>query len=117
MFLLLLYFVYSQINVRAFVFKYVGDSVIISFLNGLDNDHGPVLDGSVYWCDKYILQINASKTKEMFITFQRRPCLPARVIKRELVATVQQYKYLGTVLDDKLTSDVNTDVICKKANQ
>ena len=33
------------------------------------------------------------------------------------MAAAQQYKYLGTVLDDKLNFDVNTDSICKKANK
>ncbi|MDG2555482.1 DUF1891 domain-containing protein, partial [Vibrio parahaemolyticus] len=81
-------------------------------------DHGPVLEDFVNWCDQSFLHINVSKTNEMFIDFQRRSCLPAPcVIKGELVAAVQQYKYLGTILDDKLNFDVNTDAVCKKANQ
>ena len=33
------------------------------------------------------------------------------------VRLVSQYKYLGTILVDKLNFDTNTDYICKKANQ
>ena len=36
------------------------------------------------------------------------------MIKGEPVAAVQQYKYLGAILDEKLQSDANTDAICKK---
>lgn len=33
------------------------------------------------------------------------------------MGAVQQYKYLGTVIDEKPNVDANTDAICKKANQ
>ncbi len=84
-------------------------TVIVSLLQGSEQDHGPVLDKTV--------EVNVSKTKEMFSDF-RRPCLPAPcVIRGKPVAAVQQSKYLGTVLDHKLNFGVNTDGIHKKANQ
>ena len=54
----------------------------------------------------------------MFIDFRHNP--PATVpvlINDSVVETVSEYKYLGTIFDNKLTFDANTDRICKKANQ
>lgn len=100
------------------ILKYADDSVIVSLLDGSEHNHGPVLDEFVNWCDQSFLQINVAKTKEMFIDFRRKPCPPAPcVIKGETVTVVQQYKYLGTVLDDRLKFDANTDALCKKVNQ
>ena len=39
------------------------------------------------------------------------------VIKGEEVRIVRQYKYLGTVIDDKLLWTVNMEACYKKANQ
>lgn len=54
----------------------------------------------------------------MCIDFRRNP--PTTVptlINGMTLDVVRQYKYLGTILDDKLNFDTNTDYICKKANQ
>lgn len=39
------------------------------------------------------------------------------VIKGKAVETVQEYKYLGTFLDEKLNFDANTDTVCKTFDQ
>lgn len=44
------------------------------------------------------------------------PILPS-VINGQAVEVVQQYKYLGTIIDDKLTFEPNTDAVCAKAHQ
>ncbi len=52
----------------------------------------------------------------MLIDFRRSPPASAPTfINGTAVEIVSQYKYLGTVLDDKLTFEANTDYICKKA--
>ena len=58
------------------------------------------------------------KTKEMLFDFRRSDKMSVQsVIHGENVEIVQTYTYLGTVFDDKLTWDKNTDVITKKGQQ
>ena len=55
----------------------------------------------------------------MFIDFHKKssvPVLPS-VIKGHQVEVVKQYKYLGTVFDEKLKFKANTDIIRGKALQ
>ena len=61
--------------------KFVDDSVIVSFLNNDDPDHGPVVSDFTDWCKASFLAINVSQTKEMIL---------------------EQHKYLGTIIDNKL---------------
>ena len=101
-----------------FIIKFADDSVIVSLLHDHESDHGPVLGNFIEWCDDSFLPLNGDKTKEMFIDFRRNP--PATVpilINGSAVETVSEYKYLGTIIDNKLTFEANTDLICKKANQ
>ena len=43
--------------------------------------------------------------------------MPSLFIKGKQVERVNEYKYLGTVIDNKLTFDANADVIHKKCRQ
>ena len=55
------------------------------------------------------------KTKEMVIDFRKKPAhVPDLVIGGVKVERVNEYKYLGTVLDDKLNFTANTDLIHRK---
>ena len=53
----------------------------------------------------------------MVIDFSKNPVnvVPVK-IENEDVETVSEYKYLGTVIDDKLKGAANAKRICKKAN-
>lgn len=100
------------------IIKYADDSVILSFLQDHEVGHGPVLDSFIEWCEESFLQLNVAKTKNMRFDFRRKPsALPCTIINGSAVETVNQYKYLGIILDDKLTFEANTDRICKKVNQ
>jgi len=75
---------------------------------------GPVVDDFVAWCQ------NVSKTKEMSIDFRVRGKLiddKQISINGEGIQSVEQYKYLGTVLDRNLNFSANTDALCKKGQQ
>ena len=55
----------------------------------------------------------------MLIDFRKKssaPVLPS-IIKGQQVEVVKQYKYLGTIIDDKLQFEENTDIIRGKALQ
>ena len=72
----------------------------------------------VDWCDSNYLQLNVTKTEEMIFDFRKNTSdIQPLVIKQEEVRTVHTYKYLGTVIDDKLEWTPNIDASCKKANQ
>ena len=64
------------------------------------------------------LNINVAKTKEMCIDFRRNPAVISPVVMdNQPVELVQQYKYLGTVIDSKLCFESHVDAVCKKAHQ
>lgn len=92
------------------------DSVIVSLLQDQEEGRGPVIDNFIGWCNNSCLQLNVSKTKEMLINFWKKSSCP-KTHFHTVVETVSQYKYLGTILDEKLSFEANTDYICKKANQ
>ena len=100
------------------IFKFADDSAIVSLLSDNDCQHGPVLEDFISWCKRSFLNINVSKTKEIIIDFRRKssPAPPA-LISDQAVVVVHQYKYLGTIIDDQLTFDANTDAACAMAHQ
>lgn len=101
-----------------FIVKYADDSVIVSLLDNNEDGHGPVLNDFLSWCSDAFLDLNISKTKEVCIDFRRAtsPTLTS-TIQGQSVEIVSSYKYLGTIIDDKLKFDENTDMLCKKGQQ
>ena len=72
----------------------------------------------VDWCDSNHLVLNVTKIKEMVIDFRKQTKVPDLiVIKEKDVERVETFKYLGIVLDNKLTWKQNTDSIVKKKNK
>ena len=70
----------------------------------------------VKYCNDNCLSLNVKKTKEMIFEFRQSNHMHAPVsIDGEDVGRVSTYKYLGTLLDDKLNFSTNTDLICCKA--
>ena len=97
------------------ILKYADDSVVVSLLRGGESSHGPVIDDFLRWCDDSYLQINVSKTKDMFIDFRRQAhSQEALTIKGQTIEQVTSYKYLGTVIDSTLNFDLNCEAVCKK---
>ena len=67
------------------------------------------------WCTQNFLELNVGKTKEIVVGFKRdRTDVAPRVIGGQTVEKVQEYRYLGTVIDDKFTFNKNTAIIHKK---
>ena len=72
------------------------------------------------WFDASFLKLNVQKTKELCLEGSRArdsTWLAPIVIKDETVEQVETFKYLGTVLDSKLSFSKHVDFIVKKANQ
>lgn len=75
-----------------------------------DPDHGPVVSEVTNYCKSYFLSINVSKTKEMTVDFRKISSgLVAVVISDQSVEAVNCSKYLGTMIDDKLSLNSHVD--------
>ena len=67
------------------------------------------------WCRDNSLDLDVKKTKEMLIDFRKVPTVASDLfIDGVKVEKVTEYKYLGTVLDNKLNFNKNTDFIHKR---
>ncbi len=94
---------------RHFV-KFADDTVIVSLRNNEETSHGPVIDHFVIWCQ------NAFKTKD--IDFRRNVTNTDKTSINGLeIEVVTEYKYLGSIIDDKLCFESNTSLLCKKGQQ
>ena len=95
--------------------KYSDDSAI----QDLSNSHSSYLDvvkKFSVWCKENFLELNVKKTKELVVDFRRNVTdpIPDLFIDSERVERVDQYKYLGTIIDKGLNFDANTRSINKK---
>lgn len=94
--------------------KYSDDSA----LQDLSNSHSMYCDRVnmlATWCKDNYLELNVQKTKEMLIDFRKNPQnVPDLYICGEKVERVSEYKYLGTIIDDKLNFTANTNLIYRK---
>lgn len=118
----LLYILYTD-NCRSshddrFLVKFADDSALISLFTGPENNHGDVLKDFIDWCDDSYLELNVQKTKELIVDFRKKnEDVPSTIIHGQEVDIVSKYKYLGTIFDDKLRWDENTDLVIKKCHQ
>ena len=101
------------------ILKYADDTVISGYLTDDATEYVSEINRFVEWCDNHNLMLNATKTKEMIIDFRRNPSEDHSSISihGETIERVHEYKYLGTIIDDKLKWNKNTHFICTKANQ
>ena len=66
-------------------------------------------------CKQNFLDLNVLKTKEMLIDFQKKsPPVPYIETDDQIVERVEEYKYLGTVIDSSLAFSKNVDNIHRK---
>ena len=94
--------------------KYSDDTALEDLSNS-DSHYFTEVDRFVTWCDDNYLDLNVTKTKELVIDFRTQPqTIPDLTINGQKVERVTDYKYLGTVIDNKLTFKSNTDAIHKK---
>ena len=102
------------------VIKYADDTVIIGKISNDDcRDYLAQVDIFVEWCKLNYLELNVKKTKEMIIDFRKKNiCIPDTIIiGDENIERVNEYKYLGFMIDNQLKGSCNTDMVTKKCNQ
>jgi hypothetical protein len=98
------------------IVKFADDTGLTGLITDDDDSHyRQEIDHFVEWCDSNYLELNVSKTKEMIVDFRKEQhALSDIKIKGEPVERVDSYKYLGIVLDSKLSWKENTDHIFKR---
>ena len=101
---------------NCFIDKYADDTLLTGMiLNDNFINYTQEVMSFVDWFDSNHLVLNVTKTKEMVIDFRKQTKAPnLNVIKENDVERVETFKYLGIVLDYKLTWKQNTDSIEKK---
>ena len=96
-------------------FKFADDTAIASLLFDSEIQYKEEINDFVTWCRENFLELNVSKTKELIIDFRKnKSVICPVVINGDVVEVVSNYKYLGTVIDNKLNFSDNTDRIYKK---
>ena len=100
---------------NSYIVKFADDSALLSPLQGTQDGHGAALDDFTEWCDELYLDLNMSKTKEMIVDFRRRGHTHEEIQTHgEAVERVHSHKYLGTIFEDTLKWDLNTEAITRK---
>ena len=80
--------------------------------------HNEAVEVLIEWCNRNYLELNMTKTKELFINFRRAKVDMDLIISMgQPMEMVVNYKYLGTIIDNKLDWSSNIEACCKKANQ
>lgn len=99
------------------LYKYADDTALIGLCSNDHLSYSLEVDRFVTWCERNFLNLNVHKTKELIIDFRRSPHVHENLlINNVVVERVDNYKYLGTVIDNRLSFEKNVNVIYKKAN-
>ena len=96
--------------------KFSDDTAVVGCVrDGQDREYRTVVDDFVEWSGRNHLLLNVTKTKEMVIDFRRnRTATQPLCILGENVTEVEDYKFLGVHLDNRLNWKTNTEAVYKK---
>jgi len=99
------------------LFKYADDTALVASCISEDHAYKDEVARFVDWCKDNYLELNVKKTKEMIVDFRTSDVEhPTLYIDNELVEIVHEYKYLGTIIDDKFCFTQNVNTIHKKVH-
>ena len=99
-------------------FKYADDTALVGLITNDEADYRSSVDQFATWCSDNCLEMNLTKTKEIKIDFRSGVHHPNPVkIMGQNIEIVHSYKYLGTIIDDKLRWDENTTNLFKNGQQ
>ena len=100
------------------IVKFADDTAIVGLIENDELSYRRTVDEFAGWCSSNFLHLNIKKTKEVIFDFRTGAHAHQEiVIGGEEVVIVDEYKYLGTTIDSKLTWNSNTHVIYKKGQQ
>ena len=100
------------------IIKFADDTAIQGLLSNSVSSYFNEIDMFVKWCKEHSLHLNVSKTKEIVIDFRKSQHVhPNVIIDGETVEQVENYKYLGVHVNNKLDWTVHTSSVISKINQ
>ena len=98
--------------------KFSDDSAIVGLLlNNDEQEYREKVKLFVDWCEENFLLLNVSKTKELVIDFRKKKNVPISPVQMKGVdiEMVDTYKYLGVIIDSKLSWSSHIDKVFKKS--
>ncbi|MPV02341.1 DUF1891 domain-containing protein [Escherichia coli] len=96
--------------------KFSDDSAVVGCIrDGREEEYRAVVEDFVVWAGRNHLLLNVAKTREMVVDFGRKTTapLPLRVLGEEVVM-VEDYKYLGVSIDNRLNWKTNINAVYRK---
>ena len=98
--------------------KFVDDTTIFEVVPiGQSCQLQQAADEATVWASRNNMQLNASKTKELFIYFGKQDLsVPPVITEGQKIEKVRVTKLLGLTLNDRLTWEDHINSISKKAN-
>ncbi|KAL0185677.1 hypothetical protein M9458_017347, partial [Cirrhinus mrigala] len=99
--------------------KFADDTTLIGLIqDGEESAYRQEVKELAVWCSQNNLELNTLKTVEMIIDFKRNPpALTPLSIMDNTVATVETFKFLGSVISQDLKWVTHINSIVKKAQQ
>ena len=100
--------------------KFADDTPLTGLVEQDDAAYRGVIQELVEWHDSNFLPLNVFKTKELGVDFRAAPTdteTELITIKGPSVEMVNAYRYLGTVIDNKLSWTPHIDTCYKKAQK
>ena len=101
------------------LFKFADDMALVGLLKNEDSlaEYFHNIQILNNWCSESFLHMNITKTKELVVGHNTCSNLTPVTINDDSVEVVSYFKYLGSIIDAKLTFSENTDYIARKAQQ
>ena len=103
--------------------KYAYDMALAACLQDVNSvSYSQHIDHLAAWFDSSFLDLDVSTTKELCLGGRMEagsigPIISPAIMKGQEVEQVTHFKHLGTIIDNKLTFQINADYIYKKAWQ
>ena len=117
----LLYFLFTHdcVATEASIIKYADDTTVVGLITSNDETaYRAEVRALGVWCQENNLSPNINKTKEMIVDFrkQQREHPPIH-IDGTAVEKVENFRFLGIHITDKLKWSIHTDSMWKKVQQ
>ena len=111
--------IFKIIDQKDSIFMYADDTLLMCNADNINEATEKIkiqLEKMVTWCEENKLSINFAKTKHMIVKHAKNQTEPVVKIAGKTLSNVNQYEYLGIILDDKLTMNSYVDSMWKTAN-
>ena len=100
------------------IIKFADDTTVVGLITNNETAYREEVRALGVWCQEKNLTLNVNKTKEMIVDFREQQRVhPPIYIDGTTVEKVENFKFLGVHITDKLKWTTNTDSVVKKEKQ